>query len=153
MGVTVREAGAEDGPTLARLRWEWSVEDGQPAGPYDRFERGFLEFWRDALAGGRWHVWVGEVDGAVVSNIWVYRVPKVPRPHPEPSAYAYMTNVYTDPAHRNAKVGSAVLARVVEWALERELEGIYVSPSEESVAFYERAGFTWSSQWMERLHE
>jgi N-acetylglutamate synthase-like GNAT family acetyltransferase len=51
------------------------------------------------------------------------------------------------------RAGSAVLARVVEWALEHELEGIYVSPSEESVAFYERAGFSWSSQWMEQVHE
>ena len=153
MDVIVREAGLEDGPVLARLRWAMSEEDGERVVPYERFEPIFLAFWRDALDGGRWHVWIGEVDGGVVSNIWVYRVPKVPRPHPEPASYAYMTNVYTDPAHRNAKVGSAVLARVVEWALEQDLEGIYVSPSERSVPFYERAGFAWSAQWMEKMHE
>jgi GNAT superfamily N-acetyltransferase len=153
MGVTVRDARLEDGPVLARMRWEMSAEDGAQVRGYDGYESEFLPFWRDAVDGGRWHVWIGEADGVAVSTIWVYRVPKVPRPHPEPRSYGYVTNVYTVPAYRNARIGSAVLARVVEWALEQDLEGLYVSPSERSLQFYERAGFTWSAQWMEKLHE
>ena len=152
MDVTVREARPDDGPALARLRWEWSEDDPRRV-PYDDFERDFLAFWADALAGGRWHAFVGEVDGRVASTIWVYRVPKVPRPHPEASAYGYVTNVYTDPVYRNAKAGTAILQRVVEWGREQGLEGLYVSPSDDSVPFYERAGFRWSEQWMEILYE
>jgi GNAT superfamily N-acetyltransferase len=149
--VIVREATIDDGPALARLRWESSDSDDRRV-PFEDFAPVFADFWTDALASGRWHVFVAEADGDVVSMIWVYRVPKVPRPHPEPRAYGYMTAVYTSAEHRNKKIGSAVLARVVEWALGQDLEGLYVSPSDESVPFYERAGFTWSTQWMEKLH-
>lgn len=52
-----------------------------------------------------------------------------------------------------AEVGTAVRQRVVEWGRERELEGLFVSPSDRSVRYSERAGFTWSEQWMENLYD
>ncbi len=143
MDVTIREATTQDGPALARLRWEFS--DGSE--PFETFAERFAAFWRDTQQ--LWTVWVAERDGRIVSNMWVYRVPRVPRPGQTADRWGYLTNVYTDPDVRSEGIGAAVLERVVAWAHEQKLEAIYVGPSDESVAFYERAGFSWSTTWME----
>lgn len=143
MDVTIREATIEDGPALARLRWEFSDRTE----PFAAFESRFGTFWQDAQ--DTWTVWVAERDGRIVSNMWVYRVPRVPRPGQSANAWGYLTNVYTDPQARNEGIGAAMLARIMTRAHEQTFEAIYVGPSEESVAFYERAGFSWSKTWME----
>lgn len=145
--AVIRRADRADGPALAELRWDSSDESERE--DRDLFVARFLKFWEGALAGGRWAVWIAERDGTIISNIWVYLVPKVPRPYEQADAYGYMTNVYTIPGERSRGVGSEMLARIIDWAREKRLEALFVSPSDESVAFYERAGFSWSKQWLE----
>jgi GNAT superfamily N-acetyltransferase len=61
-----------------------------------------------------------------------------------------MTNVYAEPEVRGRGIGSQLLTRVVEWASEIGLEFLVVWPSEESIAFYDRAGFRRSPDALER---
>jgi GNAT superfamily N-acetyltransferase len=140
--VTIREATIEDGTALAKLRWDFSDRDED----VEAFAARFREFWTEASQA--WTVWVAERDGTIVSNMWLYPVPRVPRPGQGADSYGYLTNVYTAPEARNTGIGAAMLERIVTWAKEQHLEAIYVSPSDESIAFYERAGLSRSDEWM-----
>lgn len=80
-------------------------------------------------------------------------MPKLPRPSAPPGAWGYVTNVYTLPEWRNRRVASELLRRVIEWARAERLELLIVWPSERSVEFYERAGFSTENEVMELLLE
>ncbi len=138
----VRLAQLGDIDALVRMRADFTFEHFEPAfatNPgYEEECRVFLE---DAIAGERWQIWVAELDGAVVSHAFVALVDKVPRPIYTSRRIAYLTNVYTLPEHRNRGIGAAVLRRAQEAARDADVELIIVWPSEESIDFYERAGF------------
>lgn len=115
-GLSYRLAGLVDGPRLAQLRWQFDAEDH----PGEELEEGpqafmtrFLSFYEAALDSGRWFVWVAETDGRVVAHVWVYVIPKVPRPGRAPRQLGYVTNVFTEPTARNRGVGSHLLKLVV----------------------------------------
>ena len=46
-------------------------------------------------------------------------------------------------------IGARLMAHVLAWAQEQELESLIVWPSETSVRFYERAGFRGSADMLE----
>ncbi len=150
--VRIRQATLADAAELARLRWDFSPDQVAASGqPFAEFAAGFAEFLRAALAGDGWAIWVAERDGRLVANVYVRLVPKVPRPGRFGAVYGYVTNVYVEPDARNQGIGSAMLDTVIAWARERRLEFLIVWPSEESVLFYERAGFRRSPDALE-LH-
>jgi len=90
---------------------------------------------------GRWHIWVAEVEGQLVSHLFVALIEKVPRPVRDNSRIAYLTNVYTRVAYRNQGIGARLIKRAQEAASAADVELIIVWPSEESVEFYTRHGF------------
>jgi GNAT superfamily N-acetyltransferase len=139
-GAVVRRAVEADVPALVALRRGWSVGDGERD-----LDPGFTEeaaeFFRTALQGGRWAIWVGEVGREVVSVCCLELVDKVPRPTREARRWGYLTNVYTLPRHRGRGFGGEMLRAVQGWAGEQELEFVIVWPGEERVGFYARQGF------------
>ena len=153
--LVLRQAQPADAPALASMRWADSTEDGaaspQPAPPDDEFRAHFVPFIHRALAGGQWAIWIAELDGRAVAHIYVHLVGKVPRPGRPFARWGYVTAVYALPEVRNTGIGSRLLRRVIDWALEQRLELLLVWPSERAVPFYERAGFTPSPDALE-LH-
>jgi GNAT superfamily N-acetyltransferase len=140
--VSIRQAVPKDAPTLARMRWDDSTEDGtSPAQPYAEFAAGFADFVRSALAGGQWVIWVTESDARLIAHIYVQVVRMTPRPGRFTRRYGYVTAVYAVPEARNKGTGSELLQRVIAWAKEEQLELLILWPNEGSVPFYERAGF------------
>jgi GNAT superfamily N-acetyltransferase len=139
--VNLRMATLDDIPELARMRRDFTFEDGvAPEG--DDYEDDFARVVGDGIESGRWSIWVAEVDREIVSHMFVGLVDKIPRPTREHRWIGYLTNVYTHPEHRNRGIGAALLERVTAWARESDVELLVVWPSDESVPFYERAGFT-----------
>ncbi len=141
-----RLATEADVAALARLRWRWRTIEGESDGDdseaFDAFSERFIEFASEAIS-TRWTVWVAEDDdGEIVSNIWIYRVPKVPSPGRVSRDFGYMTNVYTAPHARNRGVGATLLSTVHSWAHDRDLELMIVWPSERSAPWYHRGGYT-----------
>lgn len=146
-----RLATKSDTRQLAQMRWDFHNEDKEPiTQTIEDFAKRFESFLGEALDSGRWFVWVAEVKGEIVSHIFVYVVPKVPRPSRTTDAWGYVTNVYTAPQHRGHGVGSKLMEAVVQWARSEELELLLVWPSDDSTDFYRRAGFIKSPEAHER---
>ncbi|MGI8754501.1 MAG: GNAT family N-acetyltransferase [Acidimicrobiales bacterium] len=135
----------------ADLRWTWRTDEESNGGagePRDAFIERFTAFANGALA-GRWRVRVAEDRDSILGCIWIYRMPKVPSPGTKTHDFGYMTNVYTLPQMRNRGIGAELLAAVTAWAHESDLEMIAVWPSERSVPWYTRGGFSPSLEMLE----
>lgn len=146
-----RLAAKSDAPRLAQMRWDFHNEHKEPISQnIEEFAQRFESFLGEALDSGRWFVWLAEVDGQIASHIFVYVVPKVPRPSRTTDSWGYVTNVYTASHRRGMGIGSKLMEAVVRWAQSRGLELLLVWPSEESEDFYQRAGFIRSPEAHER---
>ncbi len=149
---SIRVATVADTEELARLRWEFRIEDGTPPGlDRARFDQEMRSFVADALAeGGAWRVWVAEDGGRLVGCVWLQLVEKVP--HPNRARWqrpiAYVTNMYLEPERRGAGLGRELLDVAVAFAGSKEADGVLLWPSPRSVSFYERAGFGPGGAWM-----
>jgi GNAT superfamily N-acetyltransferase len=148
-----RTANESDVVTLAEMRWEFQVEDNDlpPIVSKTEFVEVCSDFLRQGLIQKNWVYWIAELEGEVVSHIFVQRVRGAPRPFWLNNAYGYVSNVYTKPAYRRRGIGSQLMQQVLNWARHQEIDVLIVSISEESVTFYERAGFTAKNEWMECL--
>lgn len=140
--MTIREANHNDGPELARLRWEFSPEQ-VATGHQSReaFTTEFSAFIARALQEERWKIWVAEAGSRLTGNLYVEIIPKLPRPGEFAKHYAYMTNVYVVEESRNEGIGGKLVDAAIAWAAAADMEFIIVWPSAESTAFYERHGF------------
>jgi GNAT superfamily N-acetyltransferase len=149
--IEYRTATETDIPQLAAMRWDFRLEEapGTPAHDRPEFLRACEAFLRDGLSTGQWTCWLAGEDSVILSHIFVQRVAKVPKPNKLEDAFGYMTNVYTRPAYRGQGIGSRLMEKVLAWAAAVDLEMVIVWPSEASIRFYERAGFSPSDQALE----
>jgi len=143
-----RLAVEQDIPTLIAMRREFTFENttGGDEAESPTYLDDAQKFMRDAIEAGRWHVWVAEVDGQIVSHAFVAYVDKVPRPTRERRRIAYLTNVYTRPDFRGRGIGGALIERAQARAAEADVELMMVWPSDESIDFYRRQGFAPSEE-------
>ena len=127
----VRRATLGDTDELARLRWTMTDEMAGTA-------RSPGEYW--PAADGR----SSSQNGTSASSGWsgVQLVERVPRPVEAAATYAYITSVYVEAEHRNAGLGRRILDAAVAWIRAEHIDTVVLWPSERSVPFYERAGFT-----------
>ena len=153
MTPTIRLAGLDDLDELARLRWEFRVEAGTPVTrSFGAFVEEFRSFAKDAFADGApWRAWVAEDDDHLVGCTWIQLVEKVP--HPDRDRWqrpiAYVTTMYVEPGHRNSGLGRELLERALDFARERQVDGVLLWPSVRSRPFYERAGFVSGFLWLD----
>ena len=143
--VEIRPATLEDADELARLRWDFRVEQGTPASSaFEAFAEGFRAFANDVLADGSpWRAWVAEDQGRLVGCAWLQLVEKIP--HPSRGRWerpiAYVTNVYVEPALRDEGLGARLLEAAMAHAREQEAAEAVVWPTPRSASLYRRAGF------------
>jgi GNAT superfamily N-acetyltransferase len=133
------------------MRWDFRLEEASGAPIHDRetFLIGCQAFLQQGLADQSWTYWIATSESQIVSHIFIQRINKVPKPNRLADAFGYVTNVYTRPAYRNRGIGSQLLAHVLQWATEQDLESLIVWPGTASLSFYERAGFRGNSDMVE----
>jgi N-acetylglutamate synthase-like GNAT family acetyltransferase len=95
-----------------------------------------------------WVYWIAE-DNGILANIYIRRIRKVPKPQKLFAEIGYVTNVHTRSDYRNKGIGSELLKNVKNWAIENKIELLFLWPSERSVNFYGRQGFTNINEIME----
>jgi GNAT superfamily N-acetyltransferase len=141
----VRLATSNDDLAIAALRRAWTEERGG-LGPIDDldFEPAFLAWAEDERS--RRINWIAEVDGRVVGMLNLVLFTRMPRPVPEagPTAlgqWGYIANNFVLADYRNVGIGSQLLAAAVAYADEHDFARIVLTPTEQSIPYYSRAGF------------
>jgi len=139
--IIIREARPVDVAELARLRWDFRVED-QPGASRGDFLTECEAWLREALASRRWIVAVAESRPAALCGcMFLQCVEKVPAPGATRRAWGYVTNSFVDSQLRNRGVGQKLLQFLIATARNRGLEFLIVWPGAAAVPFYRRAGF------------
>ena len=149
--VELRQAMLDDVAQLAEMRCDFRMEDAASAPPIDKaaFLAECQSFLLAGLTSGTWACWLAQMDGRIVSHIFVQRIEKIPKPGKTRDCFGYLSNVYTRPAYRGQGIGSALLERVKAWAKGEDYEFLLTWPSDASVHFYERAGFEHKNESLE----
>jgi RimJ/RimL family protein N-acetyltransferase len=145
-----RLANENDLEILAHMRWLHEHEEGSHS---EVTKAEFIDqcklFLQNGIKNGTWAFWVAEDNGVIIANIYINRIRKVPKPQKLFAEIGYVTNVHTRSEYRNKGIGTELLKKVKYWAEENQIELLFVWPSEKSVRFYERQGFTNQNDIME----
>jgi GNAT superfamily N-acetyltransferase len=145
VSVTIDTARAADAEELARMRHALYDEYGDADLPIEDYVGRFAAFVRNALEDPRWMICVARADGQLVATMWLQLVGRVPQPvaHNGSRPIGYLTNVYVDPAHRDAGIGARMLHTVRDWARAADVSTIlcWPAPSDAAERFYARGGF------------
>jgi ribosomal protein S18 acetylase RimI-like enzyme len=149
--AVIRPALREDAPTLANLRYAFRAALNEPAEAEAAFVARCTTWMAARLAPGTpWRCWLAEVDRAVVGQLWVQLIEKIPNPGPELEHHAYITNVYVDPAARGG-LGEQLLAAAVAFCRERSVDSVVLWPTDRSRSLYARSGFATPTDMMEAV--
>ncbi|ASK64179.1 GNAT family N-acetyltransferase [Virgibacillus phasianinus] len=149
--MNIRLAKTKDIDQLIKMRWDFTIEydENKEKESYDDFKKECCSFLNDALNNRQWFIWVAEENERIISHIYIELIHKVPRPGRKTYPFAYMTNVYTVPEYRNKGVGGEVLSSVNHRVKENNYEFVIVWPSEESINYYKKNGYVYSTEPME----
>lgn len=140
--IRVRRATVADVSALATLRYEFRSQRKPPVEGAGEFIPRCIEWIRPRVGDEtRWRVWILEHDGAIVGNIWLEIIEKLPNPNVERELHGYITNFYIRSEYRNTGAGSRVLDAVLAECKRLDVDSVFLWPSERSRPLYERHGF------------
>ena len=144
--MEIRLANEADYNELALMKWEHGVEDDIDYGEHnldgvnkDEFVEEFFAFLK---AHKEYEIIVAEVNGIVVSAMFVYLIPKLPKPNGNAKYIAYLTNVYTKKEYRNKGIGTQMMNYIKSYLIEKKCELLFAWPSDNSIAWYQLNGFS-----------
>jgi GNAT superfamily N-acetyltransferase len=139
--IAIRSADPSDAPALAELRWEFRAGKESPVEQHDAFVDRCTIWMSAALQGGAWHAWVAERDRAIIGQVWLHPLSKIPNPNGERDRHAYISNVYVTPSARGG-IGTRLLNTAIAWASNHHVDRIVLWPTPRSRSMYVRRGFT-----------
>ena len=144
--MKLRLAGDQDYLQLAEMKWLHGEEDDMDYGEKNLagadknlFTEAFVLFLQEHK---EYLIFVAADGDIVASAMFVYMIPKVPKPNGKAKCIAYLTNVYTRKEYRNQGIGTELLSYIKGYLTEQKCELLFVWPSEKSMNWYERNGFS-----------
>jgi GNAT superfamily N-acetyltransferase len=147
--IDIRPATSADAGSLAELRWEFRAGRQPPAEKHDAFVKRCAAWMRRELtAASAWHAWVAVVDRAIVGQVWLHTIHKIPNPVGESEVHAYLSNLYVKPEKRGG-TGTRLVDAAIKWARAHNVDRIVLWPSPRSVTLYLRHGFSHGGDVME----
>ena len=143
--MELRLAREQDYIQLAELKWLHGEEDDLDYGEKNlegANKKLFMEEFVRFLQEHKEYLIFVAADGDIVASaMFVYMIPKVPKPNGKAKYIAYLTHVYTRKEYRNQGIGTELLAYIKEYLVHKKCELLFVWPSEKSMNWYERNGF------------
>ena len=144
--MEIRLANEADYNELALMKWEHGAEDDIDYDEHnldgankDEFVDEFVAFLK---AHKEYEIIVAEVNGIVVSAMFVYLISKLPKPNGNAKFIAYLTNIYTKKEYRNKGIGTQIMNYIKSILIEKKCELLFAWPSDNSIAWYQRNGFS-----------
>lgn len=151
--MKIRIANETDYNELALMKWEHGAEDDIDYGEHNldgEDKSGFIKEFVDFLKTHKeYRIFVAEENSIVVSAMFVYLIPKLPKPNGNAKYIAYLTNVYTKKEYRNKGIGTQILDHIKNDLIDKKCELLFAWPSDNSVAWYERNGFSGDNEILE----
>lgn len=142
--MSVRRAGPDDAPALARLRFAWRAgERGESGIDEGRFHEDFSCWLVEHAASHR--AFVAETGGEAAGMAFLAVVHRIPGPGRWNRLSGNLQSLYVLPAHRGHGLGAALVDAVVAEARREGLDYVVVHPSEQAFPLYRRAGFAESA--------
>lgn len=114
-----------------------------------RITRPLQRSLRRFCAHPEYRVYVAAQGDTLAAAMFVYVIPKVPKPGGHAQSIAYLTNVYTLPEWRNQGVGTRLLQAIEQALAAQRCELLFAWPSKRSVPWYARNGFRAENEIME----
>ena len=143
--MEMRMAQEQDYMQLAEMKWLHCEEDDIDYNTNDLAgvdKDVFIEEFMDFLNKHKeYKIFIASDDDVVVSAMFVYMIPKTPKPNRDAKYIAYLTNVYTIKEYRNKKIGAELLTYIKDYLAKEKCELMFAWPSENSVNWYSRNGF------------
>lgn len=143
--MELRMAQEKDYMQIAEMKWLHCEEDDADyntsnlvGADKDKFLAEFMQFLKEHK---EYKIFVACDNDVVISSMFVYVIPKTPKPNRKQKYISYLTNVYTLKEYRNKKIGTELLTYVKEYLAKEDCELIFVWPSENSINWYERNDF------------
>ncbi len=147
--IEVRRASSADAGAMAELRWEFRAGRQPATEARDAFQKRCAAWMRSELSGvNAWRAWVAVSGGAIVGQIWLHTIPKIPNPIAEAERHAYISNLYVKPSDRGG-LGTRLLEAALAAAHADGADRVVLWPSGRSVTLYLRHGFTHGGEVME----
>jgi GNAT superfamily N-acetyltransferase len=136
IAVTVAEVdNASDVADLARLRARWAGAEVT-----ETFTGSFERWWRREK--DHRVFWIARAGDRPVAMVNIRLVERMPKPGQPPSRWAYLGNMFVVEDMRDHGLGTMLAGAVVDHADAAGLVHLMLNPSERSVPFYQRLGFS-----------
>ena len=103
---------------------------------------------RELATPGAWQAWVALSDRAIVGQVWLHTIAKIPNPIDETEHHAYLSNLYVKPSDRGG-TGTRLLEAAIAQARADGVDRVVLWPSGRSVTLYLRHGFSHGGDVME----
>lgn len=142
--VVVRIATGADIDALVDLRRAWTAEHLEHPDVDDVDDPTFDARFRSWFDRERPHrtFWLADVpEAAAVGMVNLLTFDRMPAPERDSGRWGYLGNMYVRPEHRDQDVGRQLLDALVAHGEANGLVRIVLSPTEQSIPFYRRAGF------------
>jgi GNAT superfamily N-acetyltransferase len=147
--IDIRRAASTDAAAMAELRWEFRAGRQPPTESHDAFLKRCAAWMRRELAtAGAWRAWVAVDNRAIVGQVWLHNIGKIPNPIAETEHHAYLSNLYVRPSNRGG-TGARLLEAAIAQARADRVDRVVLWPSGRSVTLYLRHGFTHGGDVME----
>ena len=151
--MNIRSAEEKDYRQLAEMKWLHCEEDDIDYHEHNLEgvdkEMFLSEFIRFLQEHKEYQIFVADDGGVVACAMFVYLVPKTPRPNGKANYIAYLTNVYTRKEYRNQMIGTKVLDHIKAYLTGIRCELVFAWPSDNSTKWYARNGFSQENEMFE----
>lgn len=138
----IRPATPADAQALARMRFRFRAELAPPAEAEAAFVARAAPWIAARLGREGWRAWVAaDASGAIVGNLFMQLVEKLPNPAVEAETIAYLTNFFIVPERRRGGLGARMLRIALAACPPDQVDMVVLWPSPGSVTLYRRAGF------------
>lgn len=134
-GVEVRRAGPRDALALMTLRASW-----RETAVTEAFTSEFVA-WFEREGSHRWWWLAEDPAGVAIGMVNLKVFERMPAPGHSSGRWGYLANLFVHPAHRGEGLGAQLVASLLAASREEGLVRVVLSPSEQSVPLYRRAGF------------